>query len=485
MEIDSKNQEKTGLVSCVCGSIRACLRKLKEKAVIFAKKTNKVGRDDPRRIVHSTKVGLALTIVSLLYYFRPLYDGFGQSGMWAILTVVVVFEFTVGGTLCKCLNRGFATFTAGALGIGAEHFASLCGEKGKPIILGLSVFFLAATSTFIRFFPHIKRRYDYGVLIFILTFSLVTVSGYRVEQIFELAHQRISTILIGAATCMIISIFLYPVWAGKDLHNLVASNIEKLANFLEGFGGENSFVLSQDDNSFLQDYTSVLNTKATEESLANLAWWEPSHGGFRFSHPWKQYLEIGALVRECACQLEALSSCNKSQPKAATDIQRKIRKPCKRMSSEAGKALKEIASAIKAMRHPSSSTVETHVRNSKSAVDELTSVLETLSSSAKPPADHGIMEITQAIAIASILVEIIKCVERISESVFELSKQARFNKNCSTTLSPSTTTTPPEKTHILHHGKVKLVNHVDGGHVVILVRDTTHEHPPPPVTTGE
>lgn len=54
------------------------------------------------------------------------------------------------------------------------------------------------------------------------------------EQIFELAHQRISTILIGAATCMIISIFLYPVWAGEDLHNLVATNIEKLANFLEG-----------------------------------------------------------------------------------------------------------------------------------------------------------------------------------------------------------------------------------------------------------
>lgn len=92
----------------------------------------------------------------------------------------------------------------------------------------------AAASTFVRFFPHIKQRYDYGVLIFILTFSLVTVSGYRVEQILELAHQRISTILIGAATCVIISVSLCPVWAGEDLHNLIASNIEKLASFLEG-----------------------------------------------------------------------------------------------------------------------------------------------------------------------------------------------------------------------------------------------------------
>ena len=92
----------------------------------------------------------------------------------------------------------------------------------------------AAGSTFFRFFPKIKARYDYGVVIFILTFSLVTVSGYRVEQLFQLAHQRLSTILIGAATCMVVSIFVCPVWAGEDLHKLVASSIEKLANYLEG-----------------------------------------------------------------------------------------------------------------------------------------------------------------------------------------------------------------------------------------------------------
>lgn len=99
MEIDSKNQEKTGFISCVFGSTRACFGKFKEKSVDVVEKTKKVGQDDPRRITHSAKVGLALTLVSLLYYFRPLYDGFGQSGMWAILTVVVVFEFTVGELL--------------------------------------------------------------------------------------------------------------------------------------------------------------------------------------------------------------------------------------------------------------------------------------------------------------------------------------------------------------------------------------------------
>lgn len=59
-------------------------------------KAKKIGEDDPRRIIHSCKVGLAITIVSLFYYFNPLYDGFGVSAMWAVLTVVVVFEFSVG-----------------------------------------------------------------------------------------------------------------------------------------------------------------------------------------------------------------------------------------------------------------------------------------------------------------------------------------------------------------------------------------------------
>ena len=94
--------------------------------------------------------------------------------------------------------------------------------------------FTGAGSTFSRFVPKIKARYDYGVVIFILTFSLVTVSGYRIERLLELAHQRLSTILIGGATCMIISLFVCPVWAGEDLHKLIASNIEKLANYLEG-----------------------------------------------------------------------------------------------------------------------------------------------------------------------------------------------------------------------------------------------------------
>lgn len=79
-----------------------------------------------------------------------------------------------------------------------------------------------------------KARFDYGILIFILTFSLISVSGYRNDEVIDMAHRRLSTILIGGASTVFICILICPVWAGEDLHKLTASNIEKLAIFLEG-----------------------------------------------------------------------------------------------------------------------------------------------------------------------------------------------------------------------------------------------------------
>ncbi|XP_073317318.1 aluminum-activated malate transporter 8-like [Primulina huaijiensis] len=426
--INPSNQDiKHGIVSCTHDYLKGTVTTLMSRLVEFAKTTKKIGEDDPRRIVHSMKVGLALTLVSLLYYFRPLYDGFGEAGMWAILTVVVVFEYTVGGTLSKSLNRSFATMVAGALGLGAEYLANLCGKIGEPVVLAISVFVLATTATFTRFYPSVKRKCDYGVIIFILTFALVAVSGFRVAEILQLAHQRLSTILIGGATCMILSIFVCPVWAGQDLHDQVAADIEKLASYLDGFGSE--YFYSPGDNndkSFLQGYKSVLGSKTNRESLANFAWWEPGHGGFRFNHPWKQYLKIGAFASECACHIKALDGyVVNSKLKAASEICRKLQKPCTTMSSESAKVLKDLASAMKTLKFPSSA-IQTHVQNSKSAADEFESILKNIS---KPQQD--IQEMMQLLVVASMLIDIIKRVEEISGSVHQLSQKAGFQKQTS------------------------------------------------------
>lgn len=96
------------------------------------------------------------------------------------------------------------------------------------------VFLAASVATFTRFIPTIKARFDYGAMIFILTFSLVSVSGYRIDELFELAHTRFSTVAIGTSICILISMLFYPVWAGTELHHLVNRNMEKLADSLDG-----------------------------------------------------------------------------------------------------------------------------------------------------------------------------------------------------------------------------------------------------------
>ncbi|KAL5709115.1 hypothetical protein ACHQM5_019837 [Ranunculus cassubicifolius] len=423
MEITGPSNEKTGLFARGWWWIKALPKKSKDKIVGIAVRTKKLGCDDPRRVVHSLKVGLALSLVSLFYYFRPVYDSYGDSAIWAVLTVVVVFEFTVGATLGKCINRGLATLLAGALGVGAQHLATLTGEKGEPIVLSSLVFLLAAGATFSRFFPKIKARYDYGVVIFILTFSLVTVSGYRADEILELAHQRLSTVLVGGLICIIISIAVCPVWAGEDLHKLVALNIAKLADFLEGFEGE-YFADECDEESpkseksFLNGYKSVLNSKTTEEFLANLSSWEPIHGHFKFGHPWKQYLKIGALTRKCAYQVDALNIYINSE--VPEEFKKRIQQDCSKMSLETGMALRDLASGIRTMTQ--ATAADNHLANSKTAADNLKN---TLMGTALPE-NIDLSHIIPAATVASLLVEMVTCAEELMESVHELARLAKF-----------------------------------------------------------
>ncbi|XAR69827.1 hypothetical protein NMG60_11001552 [Bertholletia excelsa] len=361
----------------------------------------KIGKEDPRRITHSLK-----------------------AGMWAAMTVVVLFEFTAGATLCKAINRGFATFFAGAVGVGASYLADL-HDKVELVVLPVLVFALTTMSTFLRFLPEVKTRYDYGVMVFILTFALVSVSRLRVEEVKEIAYQRLTTVLAGAATCLAIAIFITPVWAGAELQNMIASNMDKLASFLEGFGceyftapgGEDNGEGTKQDEFFHKDYVKVRDSKSNEESLANYALWEPCHGNFHFRHPWKHYLKVGELVRECAYPLQSLNNYLNNENKASEEFQGKIEEPCRKMSSECSEALRELALALRTMTHPS--LVHEHIETSKA---ELRTALEAVRERV------NLLEITPAIMVASTLIHVTECVDKIAQSMNELSQKAHFKR---------------------------------------------------------
>ncbi|KAL0418357.1 UNVERIFIED_CONTAM: Aluminum-activated malate transporter 2 [Sesamum radiatum] len=419
----SENQENVkGYSKSAWSWGKGYFEKIVNVVICVAKDAKKLGEEDPRRIVHSFKVGLAITLVSLFYYFDFLYEGFGVAAMWAVMTVVVVFEFSVGATLGKGVNRGIATLLGGALGVAAHRLASLAGENAESIMLGLSVFCISALATFLRFFPKLKARYDYGLLIFILTFSLISVSGYRDDEVIEMAHKRLSTVMIGGAATALICIFICPIWAGEDLHNLTATNIEKLAIFLEGFGQE--YFETRDDKhkvnkASLDGYISVLNVKGTEEMLVNSAKWEPRHGRFRYRHPWGQYLKVGRSIRECAYRIDALNCYLNSEMQTPLEIRTKVKEPCTKMSSECSCALRELAKGLKTMTRAMSA--DPHIKKAKTAAKNLKFSLQT---SLWP--DTDLLDIIPAATVASLIVEIVSCTVKIADSVHELACLSKF-----------------------------------------------------------
>lgn len=53
-------------------------------------------KEDSNRVLFSLKVGLAVLLVSLLILFQAPYELFGNNIIWSILTVAIMFEYTVG-----------------------------------------------------------------------------------------------------------------------------------------------------------------------------------------------------------------------------------------------------------------------------------------------------------------------------------------------------------------------------------------------------
>ncbi|KAG6529699.1 hypothetical protein ZIOFF_011912 [Zingiber officinale] len=357
---------------------------LRLKAWSLGRRVWQIGADDPRKVIHGMKVGLALVLTSVFYYTRPLYDGVGGTAMWAVMTVVVVFEYTVVD------YRRLHVWTASA-------------------------------ATFFRFIPTLKARFDYGLMIFILTFNLVAVSGYRVDQLLALAQWRFCTITLGFCICLTVCIVVRPVWAGEELHCLTTRNMEKLAESLQESVAEYLKEEQEEEEDSeeckhtcssqkLQGFKCVLNSKASEDSLANLARWEPPHGRFSYGHPWRQYLKIGAAMRHCAYCIESLTNCciSSENLELPDSVRSHLADAYLKLSSDSAKVLKELAGSFKSMRKPSS--VNYLVKDMKNTADEL----QTALSSVPQEATVLIMETLPLITVASLLIEISKRVEGVA-----------------------------------------------------------------------
>lgn len=314
-----------------------------------------LAKRNARNGIFSVKMGMALILVSLLIFMdHSDYKDISTHSVWAILTVVVVFEFTIGATLRKGFNRGLGTLSAGALALAVAALASDSGWTLEPVVIIISVFTTGSLATFAKLYPELKS-YEYCFTVFILTFCYILDSGSKTRDFSHVAVTRFLLIAMGAAVSLAVNACIYPIWAGEDLHKLIVKNFTNVADSIEGCVNEylsrrefkriSSAMLTCQaaDDPIYSGYRSVLVSAKTEETLEGFARWEPPHGRYRMmKYPWQEFVRVGGALRHCASVSLALHGCTLSEIQPSFKLREEFSNELRRVSSEAAKVLREV-----------------------------------------------------------------------------------------------------------------------------------------------
>ncbi|KAK6132049.1 hypothetical protein DH2020_034213 [Rehmannia glutinosa] len=310
--LESQYEENSGCTCfrTICRNFKHSCNDLKD----FSRKALEMGKNYPRKIMHAIKMGLALSLVSLLIFWKQPFSDVAQYSIWAILTVIVMFEFTI-----------------------------------------------AALASYLKLYPTMAP-YEYGYRVFVLTYCILMMAGNRTRDYTDAVVTRLMLIALGAAVCFLVNICIFPIWAGEDLHQLVVKNFKDLATSLEGcvkgylqcveYERIPSKILTYQpsDDPLYNGYRSVLESNSRENTLLGFAMWEPPHGRYKMlNYPWRNYVKVSGALRHCAFMVMALHGSILSEIQAPPEKREVFRSELQRVGLEGAKVLRQMGSKIETM----------------------------------------------------------------------------------------------------------------------------------------